>query len=129
MTVQGLRDPAHRRRPPGIPVEGQQAIVDWVRDGGTLASVSGAGQGGRYDEPCALLSRATGVQEPARPRLLVADTRTLNDVGHGTGKRGPLRAVGVRSVLMRDGKLDFQSANGDIRFLLPLGSADIVTPR
>ncbi len=84
---------------PNIPVEGQQGIVDWVRAGGTLCSVSGAGQGDRYDEPCDVLSRATGIQEQSRFRMLVADTRALKNVGNGAGKPGPFEAVGVRSTL------------------------------
>jgi hypothetical protein len=83
---------------PNIPVEGQQGIVDWVRVGGTLATVSGAGQADRYDEPL--------------PEVQV-EVRTERDFGR------------VQSV--RLGKLDFQSANGRIRFVLPLGNADIVT--
>jgi hypothetical protein len=84
---------------PNIPVEGQQAIVDWVRAGGTLAAVSGAGQCDRHDEPCTVLRQATGVREQAGPRLLVGDTRVLKTVGQGAGKLGPLQAVGMRSVL------------------------------
>ena len=84
---------------PNIPVEGQQGIVDWVRAGGTLCRVSGAGQGDRYDEPCDVLSQATGIQEQPRSRLLVADTRALKNVGNGAGKPGPFEAVGVRSTL------------------------------
>jgi len=84
---------------PNIPVEGQQGIVDWVRSGGTLCSVSGAGQGDRYDEPCDVLSQATGIQEQPRSRLLVAETRALKKVGNGAGKPGPFEAVGVRSTL------------------------------
>ena len=83
---------------PNIPAEGQQGIVAWVHAGGTLVTVSGAGQRDRYDEPCTVLGQATGVEEQARSRLLVADTRTLKDVGQGTGKLGPIQAVGVRSV-------------------------------
>ncbi len=84
---------------PNIPAEGQQGIVDWARAGGTLLTVSGAGQRDRYDEPCVVLSEATGIQEQPRPRLLVADTRMLKEVGKGRGKLGPFQAVGVRSVL------------------------------
>jgi hypothetical protein len=84
---------------PNIPVEGQQGIVDWVRAGGTLCRVSGAGQGDRYDEPCDVLSQATGIQEQPRSRLLVAETRALKKVGNGAGKPGPFEAVGVRSTV------------------------------
>lgn len=62
---------------PNIPVEGQQGIVNWVRDGGTLCSISGAGQDDRYDEPCDVLSRATGIQEQPRSRMLFCISVTL----------------------------------------------------
>lgn len=84
---------------PNIPAEGQRAIVEWAGAGGTLVTVSGAGRRDRYDEPCDLFGQATGIQEQFRPRLLVADTRTLEAVGKGEGKLGPIRAVGVRSVV------------------------------
>ena len=74
---------------PNIPVEGQQGIVDWVRSGGTLCSVSGAGQGDRYDEPCDVLSQATGIQEQPRSRLLVAETRALSEGGQRRRQAGP----------------------------------------
>ncbi len=83
---------------PNIPAEGQQGIAEWVRAGGTLLTVSNAGQRDRYDEPCSVLSRATGIREQSRPRLLVADTRMLKEAGEGTGKLGPFQAAGVRSV-------------------------------
>ena len=83
---------------PNIPAEGQQGLVDWVRAGGTLVTVSGAGQRDRYDEPCAVLSQATGIQEGRRSRLLIEDARTLKDMGKGAGKLGSFQAVGVRSV-------------------------------
>ena len=35
---------------PDIPTEGQQAIAQWIKSGGTLAMVPGAAQGDRYDE-------------------------------------------------------------------------------
>jgi len=84
---------------PNIPAEGQQRLAEWVRAGGTLVTVSGAGQRDRYDEPCSVLSQATGIQEQARPRLLVADTGKLDEVGKGNGKLGPIQAVGVRSIV------------------------------
>ncbi len=84
---------------PNIPVEGQQGIAEWVRAGGILVSVSGAGQRDRYDEPCDVLSSATAIHEQPRPRLLLTDTRALKEVGKGTGKLGPFQAAGVRSVV------------------------------
>jgi hypothetical protein len=89
---------------PNIPVEGQQGLVEWTRAGGTLVTVSGAGQRDRYDEPCSVLSQGTGIQEQARERLLVADTRSLPEVGKGIGKHGAFQAVGVRGVLGGPGK-------------------------
>jgi hypothetical protein len=41
---------------PDIPAEGQAAIREWVKGGGTLVMVPGAAQAGRYDEPVAILT-------------------------------------------------------------------------
>ena len=84
---------------PNIPAEGQQGIVRWVPCRRDTLTVSGAGQRDRYDEPCVVLSQTTGIHEPLRPPMLVADTRMLEEVGKGTGKLGPFQALGVRNVV------------------------------
>ena len=45
---------------PDIPSEGQRAIAQWVRSGGTLAMVPGAAQGNRYDELATILTSLAG---------------------------------------------------------------------
>lgn len=45
---------------PDIPVAGQRAIEQWVRDGGTLVMTPGAAQGDRYDEPVNILTALSG---------------------------------------------------------------------
>jgi hypothetical protein len=82
---------------PNIPAEGQQGLLAWVRGGGTLVTLAGAAQRDRYDEACTLLHDATGIHQEPRPRLLVADARTLLQTGKGTGKLGPFQAVGPRT--------------------------------
>jgi hypothetical protein len=56
---------------PNVPREGQAALLEWVRAGGTLVTISNAASADRYDEPCSLLAEATGLREEPRPRLLV----------------------------------------------------------
>jgi hypothetical protein len=41
---------------PDIPSEGQVALREWVKGGGTLVMVPGAAQADRYDEPVAILT-------------------------------------------------------------------------
>ena len=91
---------------PDIPAENQQALAAWVRAGGTLVTVSGAAAGDRYDEPCDVLARATGIAEQPRERLLLADVANLKIAGKGDGARGPFTAIGPR------GKFIGNSATG-----------------
>lgn len=95
---------------PNIPVERQRGLTEWVKRGGTLVTVSGAGTRNRYDEASSLLSEATGIVEQPRDRLLVADTKTLPDVGNGNGTHGEFTAVGVR------GRLEEADGGAEARF-------------
>lgn len=54
---------------PNIPVEGMQAIKQWVSNGGTLATVTGAGARDRYNESNGTLNSLTGFIEQHRPPL------------------------------------------------------------
>lgn len=86
---------------PNIPAEGQQGIAAWVRLGGTLVRVSGAGNRDRYDEPCSILSDASGIDEQQRDRLLIANTKSLPIAGSGKSAFGAFSAIGVRGVLKK----------------------------
>ncbi|HEX5412399.1 MAG TPA: hypothetical protein VFZ27_11145 [Terriglobia bacterium] len=55
---------------PDIPSEGQQAIAQWVRNGGTLAMVPGAGQADRYDEPANILTSLGGNERRQREYMV-----------------------------------------------------------
>ena len=74
---------------PDIPAEHQRGIANWLRAGGTLVTVSGAGQYDRYHEACSILAEATGIREERRERLLVASTNSLPDVGTVKTLDGP----------------------------------------
>jgi hypothetical protein len=86
---------------PNVPEEGQRAIAGWVRAGGTLVTVTGAGTRGRYNEPCPVLSDFTGIAEEPRQRLLVLSLSALAAVGEGQGALGRFTAVGARGSLTR----------------------------
>jgi len=60
---------------PDIPVKGQRAIAQWVKNGGTLAMVPGAAQGDRYDEPVTILTSLSG--SPWRSRAYVPNVLKL----------------------------------------------------
>jgi hypothetical protein len=81
---------------PNVPEEGQRGIAAWTRAGGTLVTVTGAGERGRYDEPCGLLTDATGMREQPRMRLLVPSLDRLPVAGWGRGALGEFTAAGAR---------------------------------
>lgn len=81
---------------PNIPAEGQRGIVQWVRAGGTLAMVTGAGSRDRYDDACRILADGVGVAEKPRERLLVSRIGALPKVGTGRGELGEFTAFGAR---------------------------------
>ena len=94
---------------PNIPAEGQEAIAAWMKAGGTLVTVSGAGQFDRYNEPCDVLGSAGA----ARPRALVKDSDALAQSGRirigdeevlAYGPRGRLRRDDDTRLVFTDGK-------------------------
>ncbi len=84
---------------PDVPEEGHRGLAQWVEDGGTLVTVTGAATNDRYGDPCNVLSKATGIEEKARKRLLVPKVSRLKSVGHGKGTLGEFTAVGARGHL------------------------------
>jgi hypothetical protein len=91
---------------PNVPRENQQSLADWVRAGGTLATVSGAATLDRYNEPSDVLAKEVGIAAPRRERLLVANLESLATVGKGDGQCGPFTAIGVREKLAVDNPKD-----------------------
>ena len=81
---------------PNVPAEQQRGLVQWVKSRGTLVTVSGAASHDRYNEPCEILSKAAGVKEQTRERMLIRYTNNLPDVGSGDGSQGGFTAVGIR---------------------------------
>lgn len=86
---------------PNVPRSSVKGLIDWVRGGGTLVTVTGAATADRYDEPCGLLAEFTGIVEKPRARILVADARKLEAVDTGTGALGAFRTVGARGHIDR----------------------------
>jgi hypothetical protein len=95
---------------PNVPAENQKSLVEWMRVGGTVVTVSGAAARDRFDQPCDVLERAIGTVEQPRERLLVADVASLKSIGTGNGVCGPFTAIGAR------GKLSSDGADGIARF-------------
>eukprot|EP01043_Picozoa_sp_COSAG02_P041179 COSAG02_NODE_3394_length_6814_cov_8.672971_2_plen_1115_part_00 len=81
---------------PDVPVEGQTAVVQWVKTGGSLLTVTGAVSGDRYNQPSTVLSSATGIAEAPRPRMMIQWTSQLSAAGMGSGDLGAFTAYGVR---------------------------------
>ncbi len=85
---------------PNVPAEGQSGLVEWTRQGGILATVSGAAARDRYDEPCSALADGTGIVEPGREPFLVAGPTNFQAIAaSGTGACGDFAAVCVRGSL------------------------------
>jgi hypothetical protein len=81
---------------PNIPTEGQEGISQWVRAGGTLVTITGAGTYDRYDEPSRILSNLSGIREEPRERMLVPNLAALKIVGRGRGSQGEFTVAGAR---------------------------------
>jgi hypothetical protein len=81
---------------PNLPVEGAEAIANWVRAGGTLVKTSGAMQRDRYNQPLPAATTADFSTEEPRSPLLIPDLSAFNSVTTGTGSAGDFSAVAVR---------------------------------
>jgi hypothetical protein len=100
LTVEGLKGlKALYVTEPNIPEESQKALVAWVSGGGTLVTISGAGQRDRYNEPCPILRRGLGIPEKDRERLMLPNLYALPGNGEVTGTFGRVHVIGTRSQL------------------------------
>ena len=66
---------------PDLPLAAGAALVAWVRAGGTLVTVAGAGAFDRYDEPSPTFQTALGCTEKPKKRDISAPA------GNGTGTK------------------------------------------
>ena len=81
---------------PDVPAEFQKGLAEWVKQGGTLVTVSGAAASDRYDEPCAILADATGIHEERRQRLLIpGHAADLKPAAKGKAAHGAFASIGV----------------------------------
>ena len=71
-------------------------MVEWMKDGGNLLTVSGAASGDRYSQPTTVISSATGIVEAPRQRKMIQWTSKLTAVDTGAGDLGAFTAYGVR---------------------------------
>jgi hypothetical protein len=81
---------------PNIPAEFQKGLVEWVRRGGVVVTVTGAGAADRYDDPCAVLAEGLGIAEKPHARMIIENLGALAESGKGVGPHGPFVAVGPR---------------------------------
>ncbi|MDW7993324.1 MAG: beta-galactosidase trimerization domain-containing protein [Gemmatales bacterium] len=84
---------------PNVPREGLEALISWMRNGGTLVTITNAATADRYDEPCSLLGDATGVKEKARTRLLIANANQLPQAGILDTDKEQIAVYGARGEL------------------------------
>lgn len=66
---------------PNIPTEDMQGLAAWVKQGGHVVLVTGAGTFDRYDERDTTLGDALGIVESPRDRLLIGNVNSLPVVG------------------------------------------------
>ena len=98
---------------PNIPAEFQQGLLEWVQQGGTVVTVTGAGAADRYDDPCDILSKGLGITEQQREREYIYGavkfgvqkygkviSTSLKKAGEGTGPLGNFTAFGPRGTLV-----------------------------
>jgi len=81
---------------PNIPVEFQKRLLEWVRGGGTLVTVTGAGAYDRYDDPCNVLADGVGLAETPRERMFIAAPDALQESGQGVAPQGRFVVFGPR---------------------------------
>jgi hypothetical protein len=108
---------------PDVPAKGMQGLLEWVKNGGTLAAVSNAGSGDEYNTQSAALSSAAKVPEPPRKRLIFGSDESLpagttGTVSYSSAPEGEQRASGPK---------DTQKSSS-LSFTAPAGSYGALTP-
>lgn len=95
---------------PDLPVEATEAVLRWVRQGGTLVTVAGAMGFDRYHQPLPLLAQAAGIRPATAlrlPALQYADAKPIGQLLRGNssvtvfGEREKLAVTGTARVLFR----------------------------
>jgi hypothetical protein len=92
---------------PDIPRENQEGLAAWLRNGGTLVTVSNAGSMDRYDEPCDVLQTLEAAAGNRRKRLLIDNINTLNAVGKVSSSDGQATAWGARDLTEDESSTSF----------------------
>jgi len=113
---------------PNVPVEGQYGMIDWVRAGGTLVTVSGAAARDRYDDATTVFGDLTGIYEEPRERLLVENAAALPVAAQGDGRFGSFTAIAVRgTVKAPSAQIEATFADGaPATVLVPLDQGRVV---
>lgn len=112
---------------PNIPADGQGAIAEWVRAGGTLVTVPGASARDEYNEPSRVLSDATGIREQPRERQLVP---TLDSLRPGaTVSGGPEESRTARAAATAGPRSQASAAPDAVRATFDDGSPAVILRR
>ncbi|MHB0936227.1 MAG: beta-galactosidase trimerization domain-containing protein [Armatimonadota bacterium] len=113
---------------PNVPEEGQRALVEWVRGGGTLVTVAGATTADRYNDPCNALNEAIGLRLAPWQRMNVPNIGELAISAEGAGTQGKLTARGsLGMVEAHQGKVLSTFADGTPAVILtPLGKGQVL---
>lgn len=82
-----------------VPVEAQRRLVDWVKAGGTLVTVSNAATADRYNDATTILDSVRGVKETPRKRFHLGRPRKMPAVDALSGKAGAAPVLGLRGTM------------------------------
>ncbi len=88
---------------PDVPEEFQKGLVEWVRSGGILVTVPGAGRHDRYGDACHILADLDSNGETPYPRTQIANLASLRQVGTLKLGAGTAPAFGARAELGQPG--------------------------
>lgn len=113
---------------PNVPVEGQRGLVEWVKRGGVLATVSATATADRYDEPSGVMWDAMGLRVPSRKRTLMRGPDDLKEAHEVKGELGGFTAWGPTDALdARGAKVGATFADGSPAIVrVPVGEGCVV---
>jgi hypothetical protein len=90
---------------PNIPTECQQGLLEWVRKGGTVVTVTGTATLDRYNDPCDILSKELGIAEQPRERAYISAPKASGSAAGTFGKFTAFGPRGTLTIVSKEGNL------------------------
>lgn len=79
---------------PNIPAEDQRGLLAWVKGGGVVVMVSGAGAADAYNDPSDMLAKGLGIGELPRERMDIGSLFNMKETAKGSYQTGAFTAFG-----------------------------------